>query len=275
MKKPIECASRFTGKHALFAIAALVAFALSSARGHAQDHDKINEANNPLTPKITINFQDYYDPSLFGLPGRDANQFLFRGLIPWKLGESGQLFRFTVPLATAPTFPSGSDTGIGDITLMNLTPFPGPNHITFAAGPILVLPTGNRTLGNGAFQLGGAGVVIAPQPWGILGALATYQHSLDDTYTGVPVSLLTFQPVVNVNLPNNFYLRSSAIWTFDLSKDASFIPIGLGLGRVFVLPGGTTVNAFIEPQYTVWHDGVGTPRWQIFAGINLQFALAR
>jgi hypothetical protein len=82
---------------------------VSSAR--AQEHDKLNEANNPLTPKITINFQDYYDPSLYGLPGRDANQFLFRGLIPWKLGDNGQLFRFTVPLATSPTFPSGDTTG--------------------------------------------------------------------------------------------------------------------------------------------------------------------
>jgi hypothetical protein len=159
---------------------------------------------------------------------------------------------------------------------MNLTPFhAGDSHVTFAAGPILVLPTGSRAHGNGAFQLGAAGVVIAPQSWGILGALATYQHSLDETYTGVPVSLLTFQPVVNVNLPNQFYLRSSATWTFNLEGPGSFIPVGLGIGRVFILDGGTTMNAFIEPQYTVWHDGAGAPRWQVFAGLNFQFTVGR
>jgi hypothetical protein len=248
--------------------------ALSSGGAFAQGAD-VNEANNPLTPKITINFQDYYVPSIHGLSDRDSNQFLFRGLIPWKLGDSGQLFRFTVPLATSPTFPDGTTTGLGDVTLMNLTPFSGSGHITFAAGPIVVLPTGSRAHGSGAWQLGAAGVVIAPQPWGLLGGLATYQHSLDDTYSRVPVSLLTFQPVVNINLPHKFYIRSSAIWTFNLEGDGSYIPIGLGLGRVFDLGGGTTMNAFIEPQYTVWHDGPGAPRWQIFAGVNFQLTMGK
>lgn len=235
----------------------------------------VNEANNPLTPKITINFQDYYVPSIYGLPDRDSNQFLFRGLIPWKLGDSGQLFRFTAPLATAPTFPSGETTGLGDVTLMNFTPFAGPGHMMLAVGPILVLPTGNRNLGSGAWQLGVAGAVVAPQSWGILGALGTYQHSLDDTYSGVPVSVATFQPIVNINLPHQFYIRSSAIWTFNLEGDGSYIPVGFGLGRVFDLGGGTTMNAFVEPQYTVWHDGLGAPHWQVFTGVNFQFSVGK
>ena len=34
----------------------------------AQEHtsDSLNDANNPLTPKITVNFQDYYVPSIIG-----------------------------------------------------------------------------------------------------------------------------------------------------------------------------------------------------------------
>ena len=38
--------------------------------------------------------------------------------------------------------------------------------------------------------------------------------------------------------------------------------------------GEVTVNAFIEPQYTFWRNGNGVPRWQIFAGVNLQFSLS-
>jgi hypothetical protein len=34
--------------------------------------------------------------------------------------------------------------------------------------------------------------------------------------------------------------------------------------------GGTTLNLFVEPQYTVAHHGVA-PQWQIFTGFNLQF----
>jgi len=256
-------------------LGAALAAALCSwtAPATAQEQDKLNEANNPLTPKITINFQDYYDPSLYGLSGRDANQFLFRGVVPWKLGDSGQLFRFTMPIATAPTFPTGSDTGLGDITLLNVTPFKGPDHVLFAAGPVLVLPTGDRIHGQGAWQMGAAGVAVAPQSWGIVGGFLTYEHSIGDTNTGVPANLLTFQPLVNVNLPQQFYLRSSATWTFDLEQSGSFIPLGLGIGRVFLLDGGNSLNAYIEPQYSVWHDGPGTPQWQIFAGLNMQFSL--
>jgi len=35
------------------------------------------------------------------------------------------------------------------------------------------------------------------------------------------------------------------------------------------------MNAFIEPQYTVWHDKPGAPRWQIFAGVNFQYPIGR
>lgn len=77
----------------------------------AQEHEAINEANNPLTPKITINFHNYYVPELTDLPDKYANQFLLRGLIPSDLFGAPQLFRFTLPIATAPTFPDGETTG--------------------------------------------------------------------------------------------------------------------------------------------------------------------
>ncbi len=161
----------------------------------------------------------------------------------------------------------------GDITLLNVTPFKGPDHVLFAAGPVLVLPTGDRIHGQGAWQMGAAGVAVAPQSWGIVGGFLTYEHSIGDTNTGVPANLLTFQPLMNVNLPQRFYLRSSATWSFDLESSGSFIPPGLGIGRVLLLDGGNSLNAYIEPQYAVWHDGPGIPQWQIFAGLNMQFSL--
>ncbi|MGO7897392.1 hypothetical protein ACC719_07945 [Rhizobium ruizarguesonis] len=54
--------------------------ALASSAGAQEAHDAVNEANNPLTPKITINLQDYYIPSFIDTPGEpEANQFLLRG----------------------------------------------------------------------------------------------------------------------------------------------------------------------------------------------------
>ena len=39
----------------------------------AQTTQEVNEANNPLTPKLTINLHDFYAPSYYGLPDSDSN----------------------------------------------------------------------------------------------------------------------------------------------------------------------------------------------------------
>ncbi len=51
--------------------------------------------------------------------------------------------------------------------------------------------------------------------------------------------------------------------------------IGFGVGKVIPLEKRITMNAFIEPQYTVWHAGAGAPHWQNFAGMNFQFPIQK
>ncbi|OOO19711.1 hypothetical protein [Agrobacterium pusense] len=243
----------------------------------AQDHSDVNAANNPLTPKITINFQDYFIPSFNDAPGDPhANQFLLRGLIPTDMFGLPQLFRFTLPIATSPDVPDGYVTGLGDLTLIDLFVLPKQGEITFAAGPVLVLPTAtDSSLGSGKWQIGASGAVVAPQSWGLLGGFVTYQTSFAGSDDREDVNLATIQPIVNFNLMDGWYLRSSAIWNFNLENGSSYIPVGLGIGKVIPLEKGITINAFVEPQYTVWHDGPGAPRWQIFAGVNFQFPIRK
>lgn len=250
-------------------LALSLAMALTATAAKGQEENSTNEANNPLTPKITINLQNYYTPSFYGPLGTDANSFLLRGLIPMTLGGLPQLVRFTLPLSDNPTF-DGHRLGLGDLTLFDLFAFPG-KPVTFAAGPLLVAPTAtDRATGAGRWQAGAAGVAMAPLSWGLVGGLLTYQHSFADSFGREPQSLLTFQPIVNYNLPHGFYLRSSAIWNFDFQNRLGYIPGGFGLGKVIQL-GKVTANAFIEPQYTIYHYGEQAPHWQIFAGVNLQF----
>jgi hypothetical protein len=85
--------------------------------------------------------------------------------------------------------------------------------------------------------------------------------------------LITAQPLITYNLPQGFYLRSTGVWTFDLGNHVSYIPVGLGVGKVWTFGHGNTINAFLEPQYSIFRSGVGVPTWQIFAGINFQFTL--
>jgi hypothetical protein len=44
----------------------------------------------------------------------------------------------------------------------------------------------------------------------------------------------------------------------------------MGAGKAWK-EGKTIFNAFIEPQYTVAHDGNGVPQWTVFAGLNMTF----
>lgn len=63
------------------ALAAVLDF-LGPQGAAAQDTSSTNDANNPLTPKVTFNLHNYYVPSLTDLDDRWANQFLLRGLVP-------------------------------------------------------------------------------------------------------------------------------------------------------------------------------------------------
>lgn len=239
----------------------------------AGGHSSQNEANNPLTPKITINFHNYFIPSFYGLDDKESNQFLFRGVIPHALFGAPQIFRFTLPVVYAPDVPVGYETGLGDLTLIDYVVFKG-GGMEFALGPMFVAPTAtDDPLGQGKWQIGASGLAIAPQHWGLIGGVVNLQQSFAGDNDRDDVTLLTVQPLIIHNLPAGFYLRSTAIWNFDLNNDSYYIPIGLGAGKVFQC-GDVTINAFVEPQYTVFHDeDTVAPQWQIFAGVNFQFSM--
>jgi hypothetical protein len=57
---------------------------------------------------------------------------------------------------------------------------------------------------------------------------------------------------------------------FDISNNKSLIPLGIGVGKVFKT-GHVIVNALIEPQFTVFHDGMGLPSFQLFSGLQFLF----
>ncbi len=246
---------------------------LTALHGAAQpSSQQMNEANNPLTPKITVNLHDQWAPRLYGSDDW-TNAFLLRGLVPHRLGGAPQVLRGTLPIATAPSPDGGTVTGLGDLTLFDLFLLKA-GHVEIGIGPQLTLPTASQDdLGTGKWQAGLAGIVIAPQHWGLLGGLLTWQHSFAGDDARPTQNNASFQPFFIYNLPQGLYLRSTATWNFNLQTDDYVIPLGLGLGKVWSLAGGTTVNAFVEPQWTAAHEGVGQPKFQVFMGVNFQFSL--
>jgi len=138
----------------------------------------------------------------------------------------------------------------------------------------LVFPTGsNDYLGTGKWQAGGAFIAMHHIPGGhVLGSLVTYQHSFAGQADRAEVSVLAFQPVLTFNIAAGLYARSAgATWTFDFENHRSFVPFGLGVGKVFKA-NSMMVNIFVEPQLTVYSEGAGQPAYQVFFGLNLQWA---
>jgi len=153
-----------------------------------------------------------------------------RLLIPFQINDVQQLFHIDPPIVTNPTAKTGPRTGLGDSQIYNLTLFKRDiglyehEPITFGIGPLIAAPTNTNTnFGTNSLQAGAAGAIIAPQSWGLLGLLATYQR----TVSGVSTQLTTVQPNVFYNLHSGWYLRSSAIMRFDTSTHTTTIPIGL------------------------------------------------
>jgi hypothetical protein len=212
-----------------------------------------NSANDPTEPRFTVEYWNYYALSLNQLNG-DAENGIARSIV------------------TAAAATSGPRTGLGDTQIYNFTltkqDIGLPEKVTFGIGPLIAVPTATSTnFGPNSLQGGVAGAVIAPQSWGLLGVLATYQHTL----WGARSEVTSVQPNVFYNLDQGYYLRSSAVMTFDTYSHTRVIPIGFGAGKVIQLAGGYTLNAYVEAQPSVYRAGVGAPRFQVFTGIKMQF----
>jgi hypothetical protein len=184
--------------------------------------------------------------------------------------SSSQIIRITAPISTRPGLEGDYTTGLGDLNVIDIFLVSKSRGIELGVGPLLTAPTASDdTLGAGKWQVGAAGVVVHPYAGGIMGALVQWQTSFAGDKDRASVNTVSAQPVLIRNLENGWYLRSSATWSFNLKTDDYFIPVGLGVGKVFKASTGS-YNAFFEPQWTVAHEGNGLPRFTAFLGLSFQ-----
>ena len=254
----------------------LTALLLAAACGvaSAQSNDDMNAANNPLTPTVGLNLQNQYTGRYYGLGDADGNAALLRGTLPHKLFGAPQIVRATLPVVTTPDsdLTGGRHTGVGDLNLFDIFLFQA-GGMQLGVGPQLTIPTASRDeTGTGKWQGGFAAIAMAPQPWGLVGGLMTWQKSFAGDSDRPSQDNATLQPFVIHNLPDGWYMRSSATWNFNLRNGDYSIPIGVGAGKIWK-GNGVTYNLFAEPQWTVAHQGEGQPKFQVFFGLNLQLPL--
>lgn len=249
--------------------------ALFSCNGWAADSgsDSAAQANNPLASMTAFNMQNYYIGKVSGTD-KDANQFWFRYATPFSQGNSDWLLRASLPINTYPAPPTGGhQTGVGDLNLFaSWLIDTGNPAVSFGFGPQITAPTASAdAVGSGKWSAGLVNVLFnASNPKFQYGYLASWQHSFAGEDDRSDVNLTTFQPFLFYQLGGGTYLRSAPIWAYNIHNDNYSVPLGLGVGQV-IKHKKTVYNFFVEPQGSVADRGDGQPKWQIFAGLNLQF----
>jgi len=222
-------------------------------------------ANNPLSLVPAVQVQNYYQPVLKGEGG--STQPYLRAIVPFDGFGGRNLMRISLPAGTMVWDDKGREAGLGDLTLFSVRVFKLSETAGIGVGPLLVVPTAtNASLGPRNWQAGVQGTFSAHYPWGLLAGLLGYQQTL-----GGASNTLTAQPFIFRNIGAGFYLRSSAIATLDTSNGSGVLPLGFGLGKVTRLRGPHLLNIYLEPQYSLLASGDAQPRFQLFAGFNLQF----
>ena len=254
------------------ALACVVVLALGGSVARAQTAEEVAAANNPLARVNAINLHNFYAPSIYGAPNATVNDFLIQPVF----ARPRMVFHVTLPLATV-SGGSVNQSGLGDLNIFGAYLLPPKGRTEFGVGPVIVFPTATgEALGAGKWQAGVTVVVVAqPEPTFLVGGFLSYAHSFanGDSVQRTGVNALIFKPILVAQVGGGWYLRSTGIWSFDLEQGGWSVPFGIGAGKVVRTP-HAVLNFFLEPQFTVIHDGADQPALQVLAGLNMQFPKA-
>jgi len=173
-----------------------------------------------------------------------------------------------------------TDTGMGDTNIFDAFTLGMGENYKWGVGPSVTLPTnqsnGGKRFGNDNWRAGIAGIgMIRFSPRDQVILIFNWQKDVygDD----VPVEQFSLQPAYSHSFRKGWYLMSSGIWQFDLENETHYIPVALGVGKVFRYQ-SKLMHAFIEPQWVIDSDDkdrngnfVPQPEFLVRFGITLMF----
>jgi hypothetical protein len=276
---------RFT----LLFIAAILAF--SGAPSMAQDEAKQPDAKaqgggdlraavqNPIGALISLPFKFTFD---YGASNGEASFLSIQPVIPFTVGDWNLINRVIIPLIDTdgeitglPEIPTPVDgngaTGLGDINYSLFVSPAVPKGAIWGIGPSITMPSASDDeLGSEKWSTGPTGVILFQPKWGTYGMLGRHLWSFAGDSDRDDVNQTLFEPWVNYNLSEGWYLISDIIITANWEASSSntwTVPLGGGVGKLFKI-GEQAINARTEAYYNVEKPD-GAPDWQW--GFTIQF----
>jgi hypothetical protein len=219
------------------------------------------EEYEPTASLSQVQTKDYYSPAEYGTNAQ-INALKIRPILAipaFSIFPLRQVVRFTIRIVTAPKGKRAStETGYGDSSLLDLFVMPWPNpkttQFSWGIGPYLIFPTATiQRAGRGAWRMGPSASFSyrGIQGLDISGLL---RNAISFAYTSprsVPVSSLTFQPIVTYQLWRAWYLKSSeATWEILLRHNTrTTIPLDAGFGRVWQISESYAVDTSVSAMW--------------------------
>jgi hypothetical protein len=211
-----------------------------------------------------------------------ANVLNIQPVLPFTIGDWNIISRTITPLISLPSLApsnlgdlvtgassSNDPFGLGDINQTFYFSPAAAKDFIWGVGPSVTLPTATtRALGSNTLAIGPAAVgLVTPKPW-VIGTLVRQLWSVTGPNQNVDQTL--FQPFINYNLPEGWYLVASPIITANWSAPSSQrwnVPLGGGVGKIFKIY-GQPINASLQAFDFVATPSLG-PRWEL--RFQLQF----
>ena len=223
---------------------------------------------------ISLPFQNNTN---FGTGPDDDTQNILNIQPVWPISVTDDwnvITRTIVPVVSQPGMRSGDDrtNGLGDTTFTAFLSPSKPDGIISGIGPVFLLPTAtDSALGSDKWGIGPSLVLISMQgPW-VVGSLFSNVWSVGGSGDD-DVNIFTWQPFINYNLPDSWYLTTSPLITANWeasSGDEWTVPLGGGFGKIFRI-GKQPVNGQVQAFYNVEKPEFGAD-WTLRAQLQFLF----
>jgi hypothetical protein len=226
-------------------IAAMVVLVIPQALAEEAPTDNATDlakaAQNPVADMISLPFQwnSYFET---GPEGHTENVLLIQPVVPFRLNTDWNFIaRPLIPLIDMPplTETQDRDGGLGNIQFQGFfSPKEKVGDWIIGFGPYLEFPTNSgpdNRFGSDNWSAGPAVVALQIKGRWLYGGLLSQLWSY---YGNDPeVNLTSFQPFVNYNLDDGWYLSAAPIitanWNTDSDRQMWTVPVGGGIGKVF------------------------------------------
>jgi len=227
-------------------------------------------SQNPLTAMYSLPIQNN---TYFGIGPDDKTKNVanVQPVLPFDFSEDWTVVtRTVIPVVSNPSLsenPYERTNGIGDTTFTAFfTPKKtGPSGIVWGVGPTVYMPTAtDNDLGTDKWGAGASAVVLKASGKWVYGALAS--NIWDIAGPGdAEINLMTFQPFVNYNMGEGWFLASVPIITADWTADSQHtwtVPVGMGIGKAMKM-GKIPVIVQIHSYYNVEKPDDYGEDWQM------------